>query len=68
MSLLNFQLEKEFVEQLISYLGSKPWLEVQHLVTPLLQNAKIEAAKVENTIKVAETAVVNEVKKIKNKL
>lgn len=33
---ISFTLEKELVEKLVNYLGSKPWLEVQHLVAPLI--------------------------------
>lgn len=62
--MLNFNLEKEFVEKLISYIGSKPWLEVQHLITPLLQAIQAEASKVENTVKVDVKDAVADVEKV----
>lgn len=51
MSILTLQIEKEFFEKLISYMGSKPWTEVQHLIVPLLQTLKTDVEKVEEEIK-----------------
>lgn len=51
MNILTLQIEKEFFEKLISYMGSKPWTEVQHLIVPLLQTLKTDVEKVEEEIK-----------------
>lgn len=52
---MNLSLEKDILEKIVNYLGSKPWLEVQHLIVPLIQAIKaVEAEVVADVEKVIE--------------